>query len=417
MPTRRLARSAAGYRLREQRAQYRAAVLSRRGWRGYRSRRARLRVVAGAKRSRTAQGVLAQRAVLTEMGVLADPYAKRMLAPSMAAAVWVVKRWPAPFRTRSVTLAGFAAWVLWFDRQVIDALDAGIAQVAVIGAGYDSRAWRFRRDGVRFFELDHPATQRDKARRAPGPGPNYVQADLTTDDAAVALLEQGFDASRPALFVLEGLTMYLSEHVVADQLRVLFKATARGSRLAVEFHPPRDSGTSRNRRQRLLQQVARGQRRNARIPGRASPSGDVGPRIRLEHRRADQCARRGARTTPPGNRPARGRNQRTRRVRSRHALIPSPMRLQIARSGARRAPNGRSGAFVAPCPTRYPVKFAAGGDRCRHDQRSGRRYDERLRGVVDRPRLRSLRRVTEGTDWVASWPGGEGTVARNRDVR
>jgi hypothetical protein len=29
-----------------------------------------------------------------------------------------------------------------------DALDAGVRQVAVVGAGYDTRAWRFRREGV-----------------------------------------------------------------------------------------------------------------------------------------------------------------------------------------------------------------------------------------------------------------------------
>jgi methyltransferase (TIGR00027 family) len=137
------------------------------------------------------------------------------------------------------------------------ALNAGIEQVAVVGAGYDSRAWRFRRDSVRFFELDPCATQQDKVRRAPGPGPTYVAADLTTQDAGKALLEQGLDASRPALFVVEGLTMYLSEQVVRDQLRALATSTTGGSRLAVEFHPPRATGTSRNRRQRLLQQVAR----------------------------------------------------------------------------------------------------------------------------------------------------------------
>ncbi len=71
-----------------------------------------------------------------------------MLTPSMAATFWVVRRWPYRVRARSVTLAGLAARVLWFDEQVANALDAGIGQIAVIGAGYDSRAWRFRRDGV-----------------------------------------------------------------------------------------------------------------------------------------------------------------------------------------------------------------------------------------------------------------------------
>lgn len=51
-----------------------------------------------AKPSRTARGVLAQRAVLTDMGVVADPFAHEMLTPSMAVIVRVVKRWPAPFR-------------------------------------------------------------------------------------------------------------------------------------------------------------------------------------------------------------------------------------------------------------------------------------------------------------------------------
>lgn len=215
-------------------------------------------VMAGkAKPSRTARGVLAQRAVLTDMGVLADPFAHEMLTPSMAAIVRVVKRWPAPFRSRSVTLAGYAARVLWFDAQVAEALDAGIEQVAVVGAGYDSRAWQFGRDGVQFFELDQGATQRDKIRRAPGPGPIYVEADLTKDDAAEALIEKGLDASRPVLFVVEGLTMYLTEQDVERQLCGLATSTAGGSRLAVEFLPPRTTGTARNRRQRLLQQAAR----------------------------------------------------------------------------------------------------------------------------------------------------------------
>ncbi len=92
--------------------------------------------------------MVAERAVLADMGVLADPFARGMLTPSMAATFWVVRRWPYRVRARSVTLAGLAARVLWFDEQVAKALDAGIGQIAVIGAGYDSRAWRFRRDGV-----------------------------------------------------------------------------------------------------------------------------------------------------------------------------------------------------------------------------------------------------------------------------
>jgi methyltransferase (TIGR00027 family) len=211
-----------------------------------------------AKRSRTAQGVVAERAVLADMGVVVDPFAHHMLVPSMSAVLGILRCWPIhKLRAKSVTLAGLAARVLWYDAQVAEALDEGIAQVALIGAGYDSRAWRFRRDGVTYFELDQRATQQDKVRRAPRPGPTYVEADLGTRGAAEALRERGLDASCAALFVIEGLTMYLSEGVVRHQLTDLAKASAEGSRLAIDFHPPSHAGTARDHRQLRLQRLAR----------------------------------------------------------------------------------------------------------------------------------------------------------------
>jgi methyltransferase (TIGR00027 family) len=201
--------------------------------------------------------VAAERALLAKMGVLSDPFARDMLTPSMAVTLGVVEHLPKQVQSRSVTLAGLAARFLWFDAQVTQALDAGIEQIAIIGAGYDSRAWRLRRDGVRFFELDHGETQQDKARRAPGPGPVYVEADLTAQSAAEALLKHGLDPSRPALFVVEGVTMYLEEEVVRFQFAELSKSSALGSRLAADFYPPRQAGTWGDRRQRLLQHLAR----------------------------------------------------------------------------------------------------------------------------------------------------------------
>jgi methyltransferase (TIGR00027 family) len=191
------------------------------------------------------------------MGVLADPLASTMLTGSMAAILRVVQSLPPRLPARSVTLAGLAARVLWFDAQVAGALDSHITQIAVIGAGYDSRAWRLRRPGVQFFEVDHAATQRDKARRAPEPGTVYVEADLTTHGAVEALAAQGLDPVRPTLFVIEGVTMYLDEEVVRHQLAELGKLSAPGSRLAVDFYPPTQEGTARHHRQNRLQRLAR----------------------------------------------------------------------------------------------------------------------------------------------------------------
>lgn len=207
--------------------------------------------------SRTAQAVAAERALLTDMGALADPLARTMLTPTMAAFSNAAKHIPPWLRARSVTLAGLAARVLWFDAQVADALDSHIAQIVIIGAGYDSRAWRFCREHVQFFELDQASTQSDKALRAPGPGPTYVAADLRIDTAAKALFDHGLDPSAMALFVMEGVTMYLEEKVVRHQLCELAKVGAPGSRLAVDFHPPRDAGTALNHRQNRLQRLAR----------------------------------------------------------------------------------------------------------------------------------------------------------------
>ena len=195
--------------------------------------------------------------MLTDMGVLNDPFAHTMLSPSIAALYRLVRRWPHRVPTLPVTLAGLAARVLWHDAQVAKAIQQGVQQIVVVGAGYDSRAWRFRSDGVQFFELDHPATQIHKARVAPQPGPIYVQADLSVESAGDALRQAGLDQERRALFVLEGVTMYLGEQTVRDQLTDLSSASAPGTRLTTDFYPPEGIGSADDQRQRRVQGLAR----------------------------------------------------------------------------------------------------------------------------------------------------------------
>jgi methyltransferase (TIGR00027 family) len=134
----------------------------------------------------------------------------------------------------------------------VEVLAFVVQNICCAYARYSGRA-----DGVQFFELDHGTTQQDKVRRAPGPGPTYVESDLTTEVAAEALIARGFEASRPGLFVLEGVTMYLSEEVVRNQLCALARSSAVGSRIAVDFYPPPDAGTWRDRRQMGFQRLAR----------------------------------------------------------------------------------------------------------------------------------------------------------------
>jgi len=129
------------------------------------------------------------------------------------------------------------------------AISAGARQVVVCGAGYDDRALRFRTTGVRFFELDHPATQADKAKRARAiesgtAGLTLVPADFRADDVAAVLSSCGHDAGRPSLFICEGLLVYLDQPTCERLLAGLRARAAPGSALAVSLAVHRDGASS-----------------------------------------------------------------------------------------------------------------------------------------------------------------------------
>jgi methyltransferase (TIGR00027 family) len=128
----------------------------------------------------------------------------------------------------------------WFDGVVLRSIEAGIRQVVIVAAGYDCRALRFRTPGVRFFELDHPATQADKRRLLDELGAEtadvaFATADFTVDDIEAALRSAGHDAAAPTLFVVEGLLIYLDIDVIERLLRALRARSTPDSRLAVSI--------------------------------------------------------------------------------------------------------------------------------------------------------------------------------------
>jgi methyltransferase (TIGR00027 family) len=133
-----------------------------------------------------------------------------------------------------------AARTRFVDEHVARAIAAGLRQVVICGAGYDDRALRFRTTGVRFFELDHPATQDDKARLIDGlaarePGLTLAPIDFRTDDAGAALERAGHCASEPSLFVCEGLLVYLDYATCERLLAALANRGAPGSMLAASL--------------------------------------------------------------------------------------------------------------------------------------------------------------------------------------
>src|SRR5205085_6897982 len=93
------------------------------------------------------------------------------------------------------------------------------------GAGLDTRAARLAKEGVRFFEVDQPASQRDKRERLaridgyPVDAATYVACDFEKDDFLDRLVAAGFAAAAPALFIWEGVTPYLHEPAIRATLR------------------------------------------------------------------------------------------------------------------------------------------------------------------------------------------------------
>jgi len=119
---------------------------------------------------------------------------------------------------------------------------AGFPQVVILGAGLDTRAARLARPGVRFFEVDHPATQAHKREQLAGlPGYPVAAAVYTAcdfesgDDFLDRLVASGFDRGAPAVVVWEGVTPYLTEAAMRATARRIAEGCEPRSILLFDF--------------------------------------------------------------------------------------------------------------------------------------------------------------------------------------
>lgn len=144
------------------------------------------------------------------------------------------------------------AIVLWMqlrthaiDEALREFARAGGTQVLLLGAGFDCRAARLIDElpGVRFFEVDHPATQRRKrevmARLNALSAPvEYIEWNFERDPLsglAARMASLGHDCQRPTLTVWEGVTMYLTESAIDATLSAVRGLSAPGSRLVFTY--------------------------------------------------------------------------------------------------------------------------------------------------------------------------------------
>ena len=130
------------------------------------------------------------------------------------------------------------------ERQVRDGIVAGVTQVLVLGAGYDTLGWRLSSEfpGVNFFEIDHPATASLKARGVKKMG-RRDNLHLIPEDLGKRKLVDVLDAhggwkrDAQTVFIAEGLVMYLPPEAVSELFRQCADLSREGSRFAFSYIP------------------------------------------------------------------------------------------------------------------------------------------------------------------------------------
>jgi methyltransferase (TIGR00027 family) len=176
-----------------------------------------------------------------------DPYAERFVGPELGKLLAMTTE------QREATIAKLeqgmpgltnsaVARARFFDDVVAEAVAGGIGQLVVLGAGYDSRAYRISGIGsVRVFEVDQPdtiAVKKAKVAEIFGELPAhvaYVPIDFNVERLSDRLLECGYDPAKRTLFTLEGLIMYLEPGAVDELLAFIAGNSARGSAVAFDY--------------------------------------------------------------------------------------------------------------------------------------------------------------------------------------
>ena len=140
----------------------------------------------------------------------------------------------------------------WFELARVKHMDGvlrkelaeGVEQLVILGAGFDSRPYRFadRVAGTPTFEVDHPATasvKRARVRRIFGSLPGhvrYVDADLSVSGQLEERLgAAGYRHDLRTLVIWSGVTPYIPEHGVHSVLGWVARAAAPGSSIVFDY--------------------------------------------------------------------------------------------------------------------------------------------------------------------------------------
>jgi methyltransferase (TIGR00027 family) len=175
----------------------------------------------------------------------------RLFADPLAGAFVAASGWaPRPVTPGDQRAAALRLWVVartvFLDELLASACEDGCRQVVLLGAGFDARVFRLSwPPGVRFFELDSADVLDSKAKVLTGQAARArcervpVVCDLR-EDWPGALLAAGFAPGRPAVWIAEGLLVYLTAAECDALLADVTGLSAPGSRLGLTMagRPP-----------------------------------------------------------------------------------------------------------------------------------------------------------------------------------
>jgi len=173
------------------------------------------------KPSRTALRVAVRRAahqLFDHPRVFNDPLAVRILGPDT----------PLEPDDAAASLRAFlVARSRYAEDQLAEAVQRGVRQYVVLGAGLDTFAYRNPYAGLRVFEVDHPSTQAwkrdllESAGIAIPPEATLVPVDFERQSLSDALRSAGLRTNASAFFSWLGVVPYLTDVAFAATLQYI----------------------------------------------------------------------------------------------------------------------------------------------------------------------------------------------------
>ncbi|MDR1492393.1 MAG: SAM-dependent methyltransferase [Planctomycetaceae bacterium] len=204
------------------------------------------------KSSTTAVGTALRRAIESkkneEKRLFCDPFAHYFVPPNstlMGQSIfpnWLIRIYLDYWKEIGVSNLVIVR-TRFFDDAMKKAIHDGVEQFVILGAGFDSRAYRLFSPDMKLsvFEVDFPATQNRKKeimkniQGFPFSHVRYVPVDFTQDLLEESLKKYGYQKTLKTFFLWEGVSFYLTEEAVRNTLTFIAEHSIPGSSVLFDY--------------------------------------------------------------------------------------------------------------------------------------------------------------------------------------